>query len=395
MNTKVKTMTMTESPILDANVIELGDRPNVDVKREIRVIDDNGNINISAISEEDKKRYSQLTRNLVVTDINSISNYGSDIQNVMGKYSNDFLTAVRTPQSGEIGTLITDLLSELDYIDVDELKEPSALTKVIRKIPILNKLVKSVDKILNKYDSIAENVDTISKKIAVTRLSSLRDNNALQTMFENNIVYGKQIEDLIVAGKIKLDEVNSTLNEMMENQDQYEPHQIQDVQEFAHNLERRLSDMMALRYVIKQSLPQIRTVQYNNIAIADKAQSIISTTIPVWKNQLSIAVALHNQKANIEAHRKITETTNTILKKNAEMLRQNSTDVARENERSVINIETLRDTTRQLIDTIKEVKQIHEEGAAKRKAAEEEILKIESELDTNMVSSSNMLKLLS
>lgn len=394
MNTKVKTMTMTESPILDANVIELGDRPNVDVKREIRVIDDNGNINISAISEEDKKRYSQLTRNLVVTDINSISNYGSDIQNVMGKYSNDFLTAVRTPQSGEIGTLITDLLSELDYIDVDELKEPSALTKVIRKIPILNKLVKSVDKILNKYDSIAENVDTISKKIAVTRLSSLRDNNALQTMFENNIIYGKQIEDLIVAGKIKLDEVNSTLNEMMENQDQYEPHQIQDVQEFAHNLERRLSDMMALRYVIKQSLPQIRTVQYNNIAIADKAQSIISTTIPVWKNQLSIAVALHNQKANIEAHRKITETTNTILKKNAEMLRQNSTDVARENERSVINIETLRDTTRQLIDTIKEVKQIHEEGAAKRKAAEEEILKIESELDTNMISSSNMLKLL-
>ena len=153
--------------------------------------------------------------------------------------------------------------------------------------------------------------------------------------------------------------------------------------------------MMALRYVIKQSLPQIRTVQYNNIAIADKAQSIISTTIPVWKNQLSIAVALHNQKANIEAHRKITETTNTILKKNAEMLRQNSTDVARENERSVIDIETLRDTTRQLIDTIKEVKQIHEEGAAKRKAAEEEILKIESELDTNMVSSSNMLKLLS
>ena len=316
------------------------------------------------------------------------------MQNVMGKYSNDFLTAVRTPQSGEIGALITDLLSELNYIDVDELKEPSALTKVIRKIPIINKLVKNVEKILHKYDSIAENVDTISKKIAVTRLSSLRDNNALQTMFENNVVYGKQIEDLIIAGKIKLDEVNSTLNEMMENQDKYEPHQIQDVQEFAHNLERRLSDMMALRYVIKQSLPQIRTVQYNNIAIADKAQSIIATTIPVWKNQLSIAVALHNQRENIEAHRKITETTNTILKKNAEMLRQNSTDVARENERSVIDIETLRDTTRQLIDTIKEVKQIHEEGAAKRKAAEEEILKIESELDTNMISTSNMLKLL-
>jgi uncharacterized protein YaaN involved in tellurite resistance len=136
-------------------------------------------------------------------------------------------------------------------------------------------------------------------------------------------------------------------------------------------------------------LPQIRTVQYNNLAIADKAQSIIATTIPVWKNQLSIAVALHNQKANIEAHRKVTETTNTILRKNAEMLHQNSLDVARENERSVIDVETLRDTTRQLIDTIKEVKQIHEEGAAKRKAAEEEIRKIEGELETSMTALSS------
>ena len=282
----------------------------------------------------------------------------------------------------------------MDYIDVDELKEPSALTKFVRRIPIINKLVKSVEKVLHKYDSISENVESIAQKISVTRLSSLRDNNALQTMFDNNIAYGKQIEDLIIAGKIKLDEVNATLADMMNNQDKYEPHQIQDVQEFAHNLDRRLNDMLSLRYVIKQSLPQIRTVQYNNIAIADKAQSIIATTIPVWKNQLSIAVALHNQKGNIEAHRRITETTNLILRKNAEMLRQNSTDVARENERSVVDIETLRDTTRQLIDTIKEVKQIHEEGAAKRRAAEEEIMKIESELDTNMICASNTMKLL-
>lgn len=389
-----QTMTTTATPILDANVIELVDKPKVDVKNEIRILDESGHVNMAAISEEDRRKYSQLSRNLVVTDINSISNYGADLQHVMGKYSNDFLKAVRTPNSTEIGTLINNLLTELDYIDVDELKEPSALTKFVRRIPIINKLVKSVEKVLHKYDSISENVESIAQKISVTRLSSLRDNNALQTMFDNNIAYGKQIEDLIIAGKIKLDEVNATLADMMNNQDKYEPHQIQDVQEFAHNLDRRLNDMMALRYVIKQSLPQIRTVQYNNIAIADKAQSIIATTIPVWKNQLSIAVALHNQKGNIEAHRRITETTNLILRKNADMLRQNSTDVARENERSVVDIETLRDTTRQLIDTIKEVKQIHEEGAAKRRAAEEEIMKIESELDTNMISASNTMKLL-
>ena len=227
-------------------------------------------------------------------------------------------------------------------------------------LPILKSLVGSVEKVLHKYDSIQKNVDTIQKKIEVTRLTAMRDNNALQTMFENNIQYGKQVDELIIAGKLKLQEVNEQLNEMMANPQNYESHEIQDVQEFAHNLERRLSDMMTLRYVVKQSLPQIRTVQYNNIAIADKAQSIIATTIPVWKNQLSIAVALHNQKGNIEAHRRVTDTTNTILRKNAEMLRQNSVEVAKENERSVVSIETLRESTQQLIETIKEVKQIHE-----------------------------------
>jgi uncharacterized protein YaaN involved in tellurite resistance len=122
------------------------------------------------------------------------------------------------------------------------------------------------------------------------------------------------------------------------------------------------------------------------LAIANKAQSIIATTIPVWKNQLSIAVALHNQKSNIEAHRKVTETTNLMLRKNAEMLQQNSIDVARENERSIVDIETLRDTTRKLIETVQEVKKVHEEGVLKRRAAEVEIRKIESELETSMTS---------
>ena len=380
--TKVKTVT----PFLDANVTEIGQPTVENANRDLQLIDEQGNVNLDCLTDEDKEKYSRLNRSLVVTDINSISNYGSDLQNTMGKYSNDFLSAVRSRQCGEMGTLISDLLDELGYIDVDELKEQSSFKRFIRKIPLLKNIVKNVNKVLAKYDSIAKNVDDIANKIAVTRLASLRDNNALQTMFDNNVIYGKQIEELIIAGKLKLAEVNAKLEEMMQNQHQYESHQIQDVQEFANNLERRLTDMMTLRYVVKQSLPQIRTVQYNNIAIADKAQSIIATTIPVWKNQLSIAVALYNQKERIEAHRKITETTNTILKKNAEMLHQNSTAVARENERSVVDIETLRDTTRKLIDTIKEVKQILQEASAKRKSAEEEIIKIEAELDGSMMS---------
>jgi uncharacterized protein YaaN involved in tellurite resistance len=390
MERKTKTQ-VKEAEIVMDEVIDLTEKKTKE-KGELKVINDNGVINLDNISSAEMERYSRLNSSLVVTDINSISNYGADLQNTMGKYSNDFLTAVRGSNGGEIGELINNLLGELNYIDVDELKAPSTFQKFVRKIPVLNKLVANVEKMLRKYDSITKNIDSLTQKITATRLASLRDNNALQTMFENNIAYGKQIEDLIIAGKIKSEEVKKQLAEMQANADQYESHEIQDVMEFQNNLDRRLNDLLMLRYVIKQSLPQIRTVQYNNIAVADKAQTIIATTIPVWKNQLSIAVALHNQQANIEAHRKVTDTTNLILRKNAEMLRQNSSLVAKENERSVVDIETLRTTTQQLIETIREVKEIHEQGALQRKAAEDELVKIETELNTNMISGGSNVK---
>ena len=391
MGTRTKT-NVKEAEIVVDGVIDLTSK-EIKPKAEVKVINDNGEINLSNLTADDKAKYSKMNSSLVVTDINSISNYGADLQNTMGKYSNDFLTAVRSSSGGEIGDLITNLLGELNYIDVDELKAPSRLKKFVRRIPVLNKLVANVDKMLHKYDSITQNIDSLTQKITATRLASLRDNNSLQTMFENNIAYGKQIEELIIAGKIKSEEVKTQLSEMQANAQNYEAHEIQDVLEFSNNLDRRLNDLMTLRYVIKQSLPQIRAVQYNNIAVADKAQTIVATTLPVWKNQLSIAVALHNQQANIEAHRKVTDTTNLILKKNAEMLRQNSTMVARENERSIIDIETLRNTTQQLIDTIREVKEIHEQGALQRKAAEAELVKIEAELNTNMITSGSGSKM--
>ena len=378
--------------VLDAEIVEIPnkEKPQKITARDMgRIIDESGNVNITALTPSDKERYNKLTKNIVVTDINSITNYGSELQNTMTKYSNDFLSAVRTQQSGEMGELINNLLAELDYIDVDELKAPTKIKRMLRKLPIIKHMVTSVEKIMGKYDTIAKNINEITNKISSTRLTALRDNNALQVMFENNIEYGKQIDEYIIAGKIKLEEVKTKLDEMMSNTQNYEAHEIQDMQTFYNNLDRRLTEMLTLRYVIKQSLPQIRTVQYNNLAVADKAQSIIATTIPVWKNQLSIAVALHRQSENIKAQRKVTDTTNAILKKNAEMLHMNSVTVAIENERSVIEIETLKETTQKLIDTIKEVKQIHESGAAKRRETESEILRIEKELEASMQSMSS------
>ena len=381
----------TTTKIMDAtDVIEIGNEEAIQpiVKR----INEQGEVNLALLTEEEKEKYGKLTQNLNTNDVNSIANYGTELQSTMARQSNDFLASVRTQQGGEIGGLIDDLLGQLSYIELDELEAPSTFVKVMRKIPVLNKLVSSVEKILHKYDTIEKNVNTISQKIQVTRLTSLRDNNALEVMINNNLEYGRQIEDLIIAGKLKLEQIESQINDMVQHADQYESYQIQDVQEYHHALERRINDLITLRYVMKQSLVQIRTVQRNNISIADKAQSIVATTIPVWRNQLSIAVALNNQKGNIEAHRKVTETTNTILRKNAELLRTNSIETAKENERSVVSIETLRQTTQELLRTVQEVKQIHENATAKRREAEQEMLKLEKELEGNMVAIGNQMR---
>ena len=372
----------TESVVIPIEVEEVSKETASALKR----INDKGDINLANLSTAELEKYNRLNKSLNVKDINSVSSFGSELQTAMTKYSNDFLKSVRTSKAGEIGVLIDNLLEELGYVDISDFDEPNMFQKFARKVPILRKMVKTIDKIIGKYDNIANNVDTISKKITAMRLLALRDNNALQEMFNNNMVYGSQIEELIIAGKIKVAELDNTLNEMTANADNYSAHEIQDVQVFKNNLERRLNDMLTLRYVIKQSLPQIRTVQYNNLAIADKAQSIITTTIPVWRNQLSIAVALNNQKNTITAQRKISDTTNKILLKNAELLKENSVYVAKENERAVVDIETLRTTTARLIETIQEVKAIHDEASRNRKAAEEEISKIELELECAMTS---------
>ncbi len=346
-------------------------------------IDNQGNISLENLDQNEISRLSELNKSLVVTDVNSVLNYGADLQSTMEKYSNDFLNSVRTFNSGEVGTHISDLLTELNYIDVDELNQ-SGFKAFLSKVPLLKNLVVNVKRIFQKYDTVISNVDKISNKIKAGRINSLKDNTALQTMFDNNVEYIKQIEQLIIAGQLKFQELQVKLAEMEGNPANYKDYEIADLREYIMRLDKRLADMKIIRYVMMQSLAQIRVVQNNNTAIADKAQSIISTTIPVWKNQLTIAVALYRQKANVEMQRKVAETTNTILEKNAELLRQNSIEVARENENTVVSIDTLKKTTQSLISTLDEVKKIHEEGMRNRQVLDKELQTLETELRKNV-----------
>ncbi|MDB5150266.1 MAG: toxic anion resistance protein, partial [Mucilaginibacter sp.] len=273
-------------------------------------LDKQGNVNLDVIPTEDVKKYGEMGKDLNPGDVNSILNYGVEVQNSMEKYSNNFLTSVRTYNSGEVGVLINDLLTELNYIDVDELNQ-NAFTSFISHIPFMKKLVVDTKKLFQKYDTVVNNIDKITNKIKAGRVNSLKDNSSLQTMFDSNVTYIKQMEDLIIAGQLKYNELNEKLAVMDGNPTAYQDYEIADLRDFVTRLDKRLADLKVVRFIMMQSLAQIRVVQNNNTTIAEKAQSIVSTTIPVWKNQLTIAVALNRQKENVEMQKKISDTTNT------------------------------------------------------------------------------------
>lgn len=349
------------------------------------LIDKEGNVDLTNISNTDISAYKSMTNQLNENDVNSILNYGAEIQNTISKQSDTFLNNVRTYNSGEVGTLINDLLTELNYVDVDQLDQ-SPVKRFLSKVPLVNKLVMDAKKLFQQYDKITANVDNISNKVKAGMINSVKDNTSLQTMFDGNVNLIKEMENYIIAGQIRFKELNEELAVMEGNSSQYQDYQISDKRTFINRLDKRLADMKIVRFIMLQSLAQIRVVQNNNTSIAEKAQSILTTTMPVWKNQLTLAVALQRQKQNIEVQRRVSETTNTILQKNAEMLKQNSIEVARENENTIVSLETLKMTTKSLIDTLTEVKQIHEQGAETRRQLDQGLQTLESELKKGVVS---------
>ncbi len=354
------------------------------VQEQNALIDKDGNVNLANATESDLSNYKSLSTQLNENDANSILNFGAEIQNSISKQSDTFLTSVRTYNSGEVGTLINDLLTELNYVDVDQLNQSPA-KRFLSKIPLIGKLVTDVKKLFQQYDKITVNVEKISNKVKAGMINSVKDNSSLQTMFEGNVNLIKEMEKHIIAGQIRFKELNEELAVMEGNSAQYQDYQISDKRTFINRLDKRLADMKIVRFIMLQSLAQIRVVQNNNTSIAEKAQSILTTTMPVWKNQLTLAVALQRQKQNIEVQRRVSETTNTILQKNAEMLKQNSIEVAKENENTIVSLETLKMTTKSLIDTLTEVKQIHEQGAETRRQLDAGLQSLEAELKKGVI----------
>lgn len=343
------------------------------------VLDQNGKVDLSAYTPAEIEKFHNLGNKLKTNDNNSIINYGVDTQNKLARHSDTFLNNIRTFDAGEIGGTINDLLTEINYIDIDPTQK-NMLQRFISHVPFLKKLVNNTKKIFQKYDSVSANVDEITKKLDQGRLTIIKDNVMLESLFNQNVQFIGELEELIIAGRLKHDEMSLQLSEMEANSEQYEDYEIADQRDFVDRLGKRLHDMELTRMITIQSLPQIRLVQGNNATMAEKVQSSINTTIPIWKNQISIAVSLMRQQKMAEIQNKVYETTNTLLTKNAEMLRTNSIDIAQQNERGVVALESIRTVQENLIQTIDEIKRIKSEGDNTRKQAEQELRALEDSL---------------
>lgn len=349
-------------------------------------LSDTGEIDVSLIPAKKKAYYSEIAKVLDEKDLTSIASYGSDLQRAMDTYSSDFLKqSFDSNNSIESAQLISNLLGELHEVNIDDLEAPSAVKRFLRKIPGLRRLVVSVEQIKAKYDTIEKNIDGIVQKLETARQISIRDNNNLQKQFENNVDYVEQLGELIIAGKIKSQELDKLIENMKANSEEYDDYQISDVEEYKNSLDKRLTDLTMLRYAFKQSLTQIRIIQRTNIMNANNTEQQIAMTIPLWKNQLSLAVALYDQKQTLEISSKVADTTNEIFKKNAEMMKTQAIEVAKQNQRTVIDIETLRKTTSDLLATVEGVQKAQLEGAQKRAAAEQELFKLEKQMSQTAI----------
>jgi uncharacterized protein YaaN involved in tellurite resistance len=351
-----------------------------------RISDATGEVSLENIPVKQKEYYKEIAKVLNEKDLTSISSYGSDLQRAMDSYSSDFLNqSFSRENSIESAELISNLLGELHEVNIDDLEAPGPVKRFLRKIPGFRKLVISVEQVKAKYNTIQKNIDGIVNKLEASRQIAIRDNNLLQKQFENNCDYVDQLEDLIVAGKIKSKELEDVLENMRANSEEFDDYQITDIDEYKNSLDKRITDLIMLRYAFKQSLTQIRIIQRTNIMDAQNTEQQITMTIPLWKNQMSLAVALYNQKQSIEISNKVTEATNEMFKKNAEMMRTQAIEVAKQNQRSVLDIETLRKTTQELLATVEGVQKAQQEGAQKRAAAEAELVKLEKEMSMKAI----------
>ncbi|MCL1995458.1 MAG: toxic anion resistance protein [Defluviitaleaceae bacterium] len=334
------------------------------------------------LSEEERKRVEELVNGINLSDSSAVMQYGAPAQTKISKFSDNVLQNVRTKDTGEVGKDLTDLVTTIKEFDTDADKKP--------RFALFRNTKNRVDKLITNFSSVETNIDKIVTSLENHQRQLLKDLHMLDTMYQNNYSYFKELSLYIIAGEEKLqqfrdEEIPVQRKVAEETGDQMQAQKLRDMVDLANRFEKKLHDLTLSRTISVQMAPQIRLIQNNNTVLIEKIQSSIVNSIPLWKNQIVIALGIANSQKALQAQREVTDMTNALLQKNSEMLKQGSLSIAEEGERSIVSIETLQKTNTNLIETINGVLEIQKKGSEARQAATQELAKIEEELKQTLL----------
>ena len=342
-------------------------------------------LNYESLTDDEKAAIEEFNKKIDVTDSTQVLQYGAKAQSKISQFSDSVLEGVKTRSTGEVGDLLANLVGEIKSFDSDIAGDnKSFLGK------LFNNAKKQVDTWIAKYSKIETNIDGIEKQLENHRLQILKDIAIFDTMYEKNLEFFKEISLYIIAGEKKLEELRNVelpklRAQAQESGEQLDAQKVQDMENTINRFEKKIYDLKTTRIISIQMAPQIRLLQNNEAELVEKIQGSITNTIPLWKNQIVLALGINNAKQALGAQKAVTNLTNDMLKKNSEILKQGSIEIAEESERAIVDIETLQKTNRDIIETLDKVIEIHETGRAKRQEAEVELQNIEKELKEKMI----------
>lgn len=343
-------------------------------------------LNYQLLSKEEKDAIDEFCTKFDVTDSTQVLQFGASAQNKISDFSDSVLNSVKTKNAGEVGELLTDLVVQVKNFDteVPESMSPKGLKAIFFNAK------KQIEKMIAKYDQVSLNVDKIEKQLETQKIKMLKDITIFDTMYDKNLEYFKEISLYIIAGEKKLEELRNVIlpelqKKATETGDQADAQKANDMVNMINRFEKKIYDLKTTRIISIQMAPQIRLIQNNDSELVEKIQSSLINTIPLWKNQIVISLGLANSKSALEVQKSVTDTTNEMLKKNSEMLKQGTIEIAEEAEKAIVNVETLQQTNKDIIETLDKVLEIHEKGREKRIEAEKELVNIEKELKDKLL----------
>lgn len=336
----------------------------------------------TVLTPEEKARVSEFAQKIDITNSTQILQFGSQAQKKISEFSESALANIRTKDLDEVGSMITGLVTEIRGFSPDE--EPKGVLGFFKKAG------NQMEQLKARYDTVAKNIDKICNSLEGHQMVLIRDVAMLDKMYENNLSYYKELTMYILAGREKLAQIESSeLPEMQKNaRESGKPEDAQaanHLAEMCNRFDKKLYDLDLTRTISIQMGPQIRLVQGTNSILVEKIQSSLMNTIPLWKNQMVLSLGLAHSQNAMRAQRQVTDITNDLLRKNADTLKENTIGIARESERGLVDIETLRHTNQSLITTLDEVMKIQIEGKQKRREAEVELMRIEGELKQKLL----------